>query len=237
MKIKLNADVGEGMANDVELMPFLTYANIACGGHTGSLESIKKTIKLAQKREVKVGAHPSYPDKANFGRQSLAINKEGLQQTICEQVDLFLEAATELCATMHHIKLHGALYNDVFKDLRKTNWFLNFVTEKYKEVKIFAPFLVKDFIDEKFNDLVIYEAFADRNYNNQLQLISRSLPNACMENENEALKHVKLLFLQNKLITIEGNEHNVKADTFCLHGDNPNVLAIAQELHQLEKRV
>ena len=111
MKIQLNADVGEGMLNDIELMPFLTYANIACGGHIGDENSVRKTIKLAQKYEVKVGAHPSYPDKGNFGRESILMSFQDLEQTIIEQVDLFLKSAEVLKATMYHIKLHGALYN------------------------------------------------------------------------------------------------------------------------------
>lgn len=237
MKIQLNADVGEGMTNDAELMSFLMYANIACGGHTGSLESVKKTITLAQKLAVKVGAHPSYPDKVNFGRQSLTMSLKDLEQSINEQIDLFLQAARELNVSMHHIKLHGALYNDVFKDPNKTNWFLNFISKKYKEVKIFAPFSAKDFIDQNFSKSVIFEAFADRNYNDQLQLVSRLEPNALIESASVAFEHVRQLFIENKLITTKGNEHNVYADTFCLHGDNPNALAIAKELHQLKKRV
>ena len=235
MKIQLNADVGEGMANDAELMPFLSYANIACGGHAGSINTIKQTIQLAKEYGVKVGAHPSYPDTFNFGRQSMSMSLQDLEKTIIEQVDLFIEAAKVMEVLMNHIKLHGALYNDVFKDVKKTKWFLNFVSKQYKDVKVFVPVGVEKYVESSFRDMVMYEAFADRNYNNQLQLVSRSISNATIDNPDEVFKHVQGVFLDNKLTTVYGNVFNVEANTFCLHGDNPNVVAIAKKINQLEK--
>lgn len=237
MKIQLNADVGEGMNNDVALMPFLTYANIACGGHMGDIDTITKAIKLAERCNVKVGAHPSYPDKVNFGRQSMSINRTDLEKVIEKQIDLFLQGANISQVPMHHIKLHGALYNDVFMEEKSTCWFLNFIFKKYKDVKLFVPIGAKDFVDKDYQSIVLFEAFADRNYNDQLQLVARSESRASIENPSLALKHVQQLFLENKLTSVAGNKHKIQADTFCLHGDNRNVLAIAEEIYQLKKSV
>ena len=233
--IKLNADVGEGMANDVALMPFLTYANIASGGHVGDKVSVEQTIKIALKHHVKVGAHPSYPDKENFGRQSMSFSLAELEKIIDTQIDLFLKVSKTLHVSMHHIKLHGALYNDVFVNEKSTQWFLNYVFEKYNSVKVFVPIGAKQYVETKYQNIVIYEAFADRNYNDKLQLVSRTEPNASIENSKNALVHAKQLFIENKLTSITGRNHFVKADTFCLHGDNPMVLAIAKEIYQLNK--
>ena len=235
MQIKLNADVGEGMTTDSLLIPYLTYANIACGGHFGSRATIKKTIQLAKENNVKVGAHPSYPDKDNFGRKSMDISTESLQEILKEQIALFQEITLVKKVNMHHVKLHGALYNDVFKDSKKTNWFLNWMQSNYEKVKIFVPIGAKEFVESQFLDTVIFEAFADRNYDDEMQLVARSQENASIESSEIALKHVKQLFVNNKLITITGKEFLINADTFCLHGDNPNVIEIANTLVTLNK--
>ena len=237
MNIQLNADVGEGMLNDAQLMPFLTYANIASGGHTGNENSIQQTVSLAQKYNVKVGAHPSYPDKDNFGRKSMQISLLNLEQTISKQVDLFLKVVKNLNTSMYHVKLHGALYNDVFKEEKLTHWFLNFIAKKYEGTKVFVPVGAKDYVKPNYQHMIIYEVFADRNYNDELQLVPRSYPNAVLEKPIEVLKHVQGLFLKNKLTSINGNRFKVKADTFCLHGDNPNVIAIAEIINELKKSV
>ena len=235
MKIALNADVGEGMESDSDLMKYLTYANIACGGHFGNSETIKEAIQLAKINGVKIGAHPSYPDTENFGRKSLNIDRSSLEDTLLHQINEFLEISISENIQMHHIKLHGALYNDVFQNEKLTVWFLNWVNEKYKNVRIFVPVAAKEYIENKYQEKVIYEAFADRNYNAQLQLISRSHNKASITDPNIALKHVKSMFEDNVLISIEGGIKQLKADTFCLHGDNLNALLIAEKIHELYK--
>ena len=121
----LNADVGEGIDVDNVLTPFLTFANIACGGHAGNRQTITQTIKLAKKYNVKIGAHPSYIDKENFGRVSHKLPIADLEKLLQNQIDFFTEQANVLNMDMHHIKLHGALYNDVFANNEMTYWFLN----------------------------------------------------------------------------------------------------------------
>ena len=235
MQIKLNADVGEGMLKDPFLMPYLSYANVACGGHFGNAKTVKQTITLAKEYNVKVGAHPSYPDKINFGRKSIALSIESIEMTLKEQIGLFESIAELENIKMHHVKLHGALYNDVFKDAIKTKWFLNWMNSNYKETKVFVPIGAKVFVENYFLDKVIFEAFADRNYDDDMQLISRAKYNASIENEEVALTHVSKLFLENKLVTVNTKVFDVQVDTYCLHGDNPNVLAIVKTIATLTK--
>lgn len=234
MKIALNADVGEGMGNDEALMEYLTYANVACGGHFGTVGTITETIYFAKAKGVKIGAHPSYLDKKNFGRKTMIVNQQELESLLKIQIDRFVDIVKKEGLKMHHIKLHGALYNDVFTSKNLINWFLNWVAEYYKNTNVFVPIGARKYIDIKYENIVIYEAFADRNYNDQLQLISRNKKNASIENLDKVLKHVKDMFLNNTLNAIEGEAYKIEADTFCLHGDNPNVLAIARKIHQLK---
>ena len=110
MKIALNADVGEGVKNDEALMKYLAYANIASGGHYGDVESITKTISIAKEKGVKIGAHPSYLDKENFGRKSMNVGQQELEFLLKIQIDRVVDIAKTQNIDMHHVKLHGALY-------------------------------------------------------------------------------------------------------------------------------
>ena len=228
----LNADVGEGIDVDNVLTPFLTFANIACGGHAGNRQTITQTIKLAKKYNVKIGAHPSYIDKENFGRVSHKLPIADLEKLLQNQIDFFTEQANVLNMDMHHIKLHGALYNDVFANNEMTYWFLNWCQKKYPKAKIFVPLAALTFVPDSFKKIVLIEAFADRNYSDNLQLISRKESNACLESIEEVEKHVRAI-MDNKLITLKGKVFKVQVDTLCLHGDYPKVLEFAKIISNL----
>ena len=116
LNIDINCDMGEGMGNESYIMPFISSANIACGGHTGNADTIKRTIEIALAHHVAIGAHPSYYDRENFGRVSQFISVLELAELIAEQYYLFEKIANEMGAPIHHVKLHGALYNDCAKD-------------------------------------------------------------------------------------------------------------------------
>ena len=114
--IDINCDVGEGVGNEEALFPLISSCNIACGGHAGSKESIVFCLELAKKYNVKVGAHPSYPDKENFGRVSMNLSDDELILGIKQQMQLFMSLCSQMNVELHHIKPHGALYNDIAKD-------------------------------------------------------------------------------------------------------------------------
>jgi len=115
-KIDINCDVGEGVGNEADIFPFISSCNIACGGHAGDQETMLKVAYLAKKHNLKVGSHPSYPDKANFGREVMDISDQNLIQSIRKQLADFDEVLKQEQISLHHIKAHGALYNQTAKD-------------------------------------------------------------------------------------------------------------------------
>ncbi len=233
MIIDINCDVGEGVTNEHLIMPYISSCNIACGGHFGDISSIDKTIELAIDNGVKIGAHPSFPDKENFGRKLIEISHQDLKKSIQNQLDLFLERLAVFCKKMYHIKPHGALYNAIAKNEELSTVFIN-ITKKYlHDAFLYVPYKSK--IEEvaiQNNIKIKYEAFADRNYTNELTLVSRKHKNALLVDKNEVLHHVLFMAKHQKVKTILGDEKDIKADTFCVHSDTQNALDLVTYLHQ-----
>ena len=132
--MEVNVDIGEGGSNDHIFMPYVSSCSIACGGHYGSFSTIKKTIKLASDHSVKIGSHPSYPDKINFGRKSISINLNDLKKSIRFQLLSFKKALNYFSLPWHHCKAHGALYNDMIKDENLTNAYFE-VLKEFPEIE------------------------------------------------------------------------------------------------------
>tara|TARA_R110002051_G_scaffold168769_2_gene239359 strand:- start:4949 stop:5692 length:744 start_codon:yes stop_codon:yes gene_type:complete len=232
IQIDINSDVGEGIGNEYQLLPLLSSCNIACGEHAGNEVTMREVIKLAVQHKVKIGAHPSYPDKENFGRISISITPEKLIESIQKQLLDFVTICDQEKAILHHIKPHGALYNDIAKNTELASLFLKTI-EPYKEtVKLYVPYnSVIEKIALKNNFKILYEAFLDRNYNDDLSLVSRKLPNSLLENKEEVLKHL-IQIIQNKQVkTINQNFIPLKADTYCIHGDTATAFEILTYLH------
>lgn len=228
--IDINADVGEGIANEAQLFPYLSSCNIACGGHYGDQMSMETTVRLAIQHDVRIGAHPSYPDKANFGRKSMSMSAGELQKTIQDQIGHLIEIVSNNDGILHHIKPHGALYNDLSKDESLAESFIE-VIGKYEDVILFVPpGSVIERLAIQANIPVWREAFADRNYNSDLTLVSRSLPRAVIEDADEVVQHLKTMVELQKVKTIDGAFVSIIADTFCIHGDNPNALDILKHV-------
>lgn len=231
--IDFNCDVGEGLDNEHLLMPLISSCNIACGGHAGSIEIIDTVIGLALKNDVKIGVHPSYPDIANFGRVIMDISDEDLQQSIEEQMRLFKERAALQNVNVHHVKPHGALYNLIAVNHEKATLVVSAIQNVFDEVKLYVPYnSVIEKVARENEIEIVYEAFADRNYNEDLTLVSRSLPNAILTNPETIVSHVTRMAKENKVLTVSGVEKEIKAQTFCIHGDNENVTAILKALNK-----
>ena len=179
--IDINCDVGEGLNNEHLLMPYISSCNIACGGHAGDKKTMAHVVSLASKYNVKIGAHPSYPDKENFGRKSIQISNEDLKESILNQVNSLEEVMNRFNVKLHHIKPHGALYNDLANDQFLALRFLKII-DKYKVTCfLYAPYgsaIAKEAKKNSFN--IIYEVFADRNYNEDLSLVSRQHTSAIL---------------------------------------------------------
>ena len=235
--IDINCDVGEGIANEHLIMPYISSCNIACGGHFGDVKSIDKTIELAINNNVKIGVHPSFPDKENFGRKLMQISDVDLKNSIQSQLNLFIERLSLLDGKLHHIKPHGALYNLISVDEKAAIHFVEIIQKYIKNIFLYVPYnSVIERVALKNNVKIKYEVFADRNYNNDLTLVSRTNKNALLVDEKDVLNHVLNMIKNDKVITISGLEKEIKADTFCVHSDTENALEIVKYLHQnLEK--
>lgn len=229
----INVDVGEGYLIENDLMPLIQSCNIACGGHAGSDIEIIKCISLAKIHQVKIGAHPSYPDKENFGRTSIQIDEKSLAISIENQLISFIRHLKSL-KDLHHIKPHGALYNDCFKDKKIAKIFINVVLKFCPEVILFTlPESELERQAKKKGIKVWREAFLDRGYKENGQLQEREKPGAIISDVNAMYSQLKGLINKNKLQTIKGDWISIKADTICFHGDHPNVLYNIQELLKL----
>ncbi|WP_300025049.1 5-oxoprolinase subunit PxpA [uncultured Maribacter sp.] len=225
--IDINCDVGEGVGNEKDLFPMISSCNIACGGHAGSKETIKLCLELAKKYQVKVGAHPSYPDIENFGRVSMSISNEVLIKSIQTQMQAFESVREEIDIPLHHIKPHGALYNDIAKDVQLAETFLTAIAPYKHPVLLYVPYnsvIQKLAIKNGFEVLV--EAFADRNYNDDLSLVSRKEKDALITSGKEVLNHILHMYNDKLVKTITGKNVTIEADTYCIHGDTPAALQI-----------
>lgn len=238
--IDINVDVGEGIGNESILMPIISSCNIACGGHTGDEETMRMVVKLAAANNVKIGAHPSFPDKANFGRKPMDISCAALYTSIKGQIDDLMIILEEENARLNHVKPHGALYNLAAVDKKKASVIIEVMKNFILPVKLYVPF---NSIIEKMaieNNIPIrYEAFADRNYNEDGTLVSRNQNNALIYESEQMFYHVFRMISSQKVKTISGSEIKILADTFCIHGDNPKAVDLIQYLSKrmLEKGI
>jgi len=240
--VKLNCDLGELQhENDADIMPYIDQANIACGFHASDPLTMLKTVQLAVKHNVKIGAHPSYPDKENFGRVSMSFAKEELLAIIHYQVG----ALQTICQTektqLVYVKPHGALYNDMMADLG----IFDTVCQAISLLTPSIPLMIQALPNtEKFKAIakqwqveLIYEAFADRAYQDNGLLVSRSLAGAVLSNEKEVLQRIKILVEKQQLVSINGKALDINVDSLCVHGDNPAALTLIKALRaQLDER-
>ena len=228
--IHLNCDLGEGGKYDARLMPHISACNIACGGHAGDAETMLKTVLLAMEYNVEIGAHPSYPDTENFGRRSLKISGNELKRSIQEQLFSLHEIVKKQGGKLTHIKPHGALYNDAAKDEKIAQIILKSIAESDLDLKLYAP--QNSIISELANGEieVVFEAFADRNYNSDFSLVSRTKNNALITQKEAVFKHLFYMFSEGKIACENNLIISSAAATFCLHSDTPNSVEILEYL-------
>jgi len=230
-KIKLNCDMGEGMPFDSEIMPLLDQCNIACGGHVGDLDSMKRTIDLALEHKVSIGAHPSFPDRKNFGREMMDISIVELIHQLVNQLSIFKVILENRGGELHHIKPHGALYHAVHNQEKYARLFQEILVELELEVPIFTM-QGHDFETIDPNQNIILEAFADRRYTSSGKLVSRKKPNALISSKEEAWGQVKEIAYLGKVSTVDDVSIPMQAETFCIHSDSKNSVEILRYLHQ-----
>ncbi|GAB2894498.1 5-oxoprolinase subunit PxpA [Microbulbifer echini] len=236
MKIDINCDLGEGddlhsCHKDARIMPFISRCNIACGGHAGSPEIMARSIENALLNNLKIGAHPSYPDRDNFGRKSLPISQMELLDSLFWQVNQLHEIARKFDTKLDHIKLHGALYNDAETNRYLAEGIITLLSREYPLLKIIglANGAMEAIATEK-NRLFYREGFIDRQYLNTGQLVPRSLPDSVLHDIDSCLERAVALARGSRFTSYHGTPLQFSVDTICLHGDNPEAVNIAQRL-------
>ncbi|MEP0262297.1 5-oxoprolinase subunit PxpA [Dokdonia sp.] len=229
--IDLNSDVGEGIGNEASLLPLLSSCNIACGGHAGNDTIIQDTITLAIQNNVKIGAHPGYPDRENFGRKILDISKKELALSIKEQIIKVKNFAERQNQKLHHVKVHGALYNLASVDVDIARLIIQVVEEINKDIVLYVPYhsVIQEEAKERLH--LCIEGFADRNYNNDYTLVNRTLKGAVIHDVTKVLTHVIPMIKEQLLTTIDNKMLPFGIDTLCVHGDTTTALQILRELH------
>ena len=230
IKLDINADVGEGIENENELFPFISSCNIACGGHTGNYKTMLSTVGLAKQYNVKIGAHPSFEDRENFGRKILKVDKKELLSSLINQVESLQDILKNQEIKLNHIKAHGALYNLSAYDKDSAKIIIELA--KKIDTKLYVPYssLISKMAKEQ--DVETYnELFIDRNYNSDLTLVSRENSNALINDSKTMFEHVKKIINDQIITSINNKNMSVEFDTLCIHGDSPNAIKLIKELH------
>jgi len=232
--IDINCDMGESygpyvVGNDRAIMPFITSANIACGFHAGDPAVMEQTLILALEHQVKIGAHPGFPDLQGFGRRKMDISPREVYQIVVYQIGALQAFVTTLGGKMHHVKPHGALYNMAAKDDKLAEAIAEAVYKVNPELTLYGlagSSLVR--AGEKIGLTVANEVFADRTYQKDGSLTPRSHPRALIHDANQAIAQVISMIKERKVIALTGEEVPMQADTLCIHGDGAYALIFAE---------
>ena len=241
MTQRLNCDLGESfgpwtLGMDSQVMPYIDEANIACGFHAGDPVVIKNTLLLAKRHNVAVGAHPSYPDLAGFGRRSMTMPATELIASLNYQIAALVGMAANEDLELKHVKPHGALYNDMMKNGQVRSAVMQAIAESHHPLTLVLQATSNANIHRQeasaFGLSIVLEAFIDRCYNDDGTLVSRTQSGA-IHNREKMLQQVSQLVQQKSVTTQTGKQLSVEADTLCLHGDNPIAVAEIQHIRHL----
>jgi UPF0271 protein len=214
--LELSADLGEGSPGEEEIWPLIHRANVACGGHVGDAASMRLAASLAVQHDVLLGAHPSYPDRENFGRKSLSLSPEELRTSLIDQL-----AALRAFGEIHHVKPHGALYNDAHKNRALADVIISALDPA---LALVAPDTSQMAAAARAAGIrVIREAFADRRYEPDASLTPRSIPGSTLTIE-EAAAQARMLAHEGSVIARDGTRIPLPFDTLCIHADMPQAV-------------
>ena len=238
MEININCDLGEksrfhSTENDPALLNIVNSANIACGYHAGDKETMEMVIKISKENNVSVGAHPSFNDPENFGRKRINLNASEIKKLIINQYEILQSVANKLDEEVTHIKPHGALNNMACEDLELSKLLAETISDINKDIIYLVPTGSKmEIAAKKLNMIIACEIFADRNYEDDGTLISRSKPNALIIDPEIAKKHVFNMIKNQSINCLSGKQIPCKIDSVCIHGDNLSSLNTAQSIKE-----
>ena len=234
MEININCDLGEKSKlhsdhNDPELLSIVNSANIACGYHAGDEETMNKVIQISKKNNVSIGAHPSFKDIETFGRKSQNLNSSEIKKLIINQYEILQAVASKHNEKVTHIKPHGALNNMACEDMELSITIAKTIEEIDKNLIYLVPTGSKmETAGNKYNLNIACEIFADRNYEDDGNLVSRLKENALITDPNLAKSHVLKMVKNQSLNCLSGKQIPCKIDSICIHGDNKSSLDTAK---------
>lgn len=242
MNIRLNCDAGESfgiwkMGKDEELMPYISMANLACGFHAADSLTMNRSVELAKKYNVTIGAHASYQDLIGFGRRTMVCSLEEIKSIILHQLGALSAFAKSHNVPISYLKPHGALYNDMMRDENIFKAILSAISSFDKNIKLM---IISSPKNEAYNHTsilygieLLYEIFPDRNYDDEGNLISRIKPEAIITDELDIMERVSILVNNGYINSINGNKLFLNADTISVHGDADNTLSFIKTLKKV----
>jgi 5-oxoprolinase (ATP-hydrolysing) subunit A len=232
MRPDINCDMGEGIGNDELIMPFITSANIACGFHAGDEDTMKRTVELAMKHNVFIGAHPSYLDRENFGRTDIRIPLGEMYDLVTKQIHLLNEITKQAGATLHHVKPHGALYNMCARAkplAAVVALAIKDVDDRLKLYGLSGSHLIHE--AKKIGVKAVSEVFADRTYQDNGRLTPRSKPEALINETDKVVQQVLQMIKEGSVTSVSGKMIPIVAETICIHGDGEHAVEFAKAIH------
>ena len=238
MEININCDLGEkskfhSTENDPDLLNIVNSANIACGYHAGDEATMSKVIDISIKNDVSIGAHPSFNDPDNFGRKRMNLNSSEVRKIIFDQYEILQTVASKYSENVTHIKPHGALNNMACEDIDLATTIAKAINEISKDMIYLVPTGSKmETAAKKLNMKIACEIFADRNYEDDGNLVSRSKSNALITDPEQAKIHVLQMVKSQSINCLSGKQIPCKIDSVCIHGDNKSSLATAKSIKE-----
>ena len=225
--IDLNCDLGEGGAHDSEIMPLISSANIACGGHAGDEAAMRATMRLALMHGVAIGAHPGYEDRQHMGRRPMDLPPGTIYDLVSRQLEHFAQIANELGADIHHVKAHGALYNQADADPLMAYAVANAILDMLPQVVIYAPPNGCMMSAAKSAGLRFRaEGFIDRRYNADGSLVPRGQAGAVIDDPTAASAQAMEMLFERRVTSVGGSVVPIEIGTLCVHGDSKSALEI-----------
>ncbi len=236
MEININCDLGEkskhhSNKHDPDLLEIVNSANVACGYHAGDEETMNQVVEISKKNGVSIGAHPSFNDPENFGRERINLSSSEIRKLIIDQYEILQNIAVKHGEKVTHIKPHGALNNMACEDIELSTILAKSIKEISKDLIYLVPTGSKmEIAAKKLGMKIACEIFADRNYEDDGNLVSRKKPNALITDPEQAKKHV-LSMVKNQAINCHsGKQIPCEIDSICIHGDNSSSLATAKSI-------
>ena len=225
------------MANDADIMPFISSANIACGYHAGNEKTLWDTIRLAKENNVAIGAHVSFLDRANFGRSEIVLPVATIYELVIQQLIIIREIADSFEMKLNHVKPHGALYNMAARDAGIAKAIAEAVRDFDHNLMVYGLSNSLSIKEAKAVGLrTANEVFADRAYLDDGSLVPRSQKGALIEDDKKAIEQVLQMIHKKTVITQSGKEIPILADTICIHGDNAHAAVFAKSIYETLKQ-